>query len=860
MSIAKLGSFFRSKKEKNSDNSGSGNVRKILSKLSGAFMLPISVMAIAGLFLGVGATVAEKAAGVAAVQKIGELLKILGDPVFGALPLLFAAAFVIAFTDEAGVAVFAAIIGYLVFSAVQGVFITPVTSTVNGKEDIDGYVVLFEQGGRSAKSLKQLVGSTLGIRSLQTSVFGGIVVGLVVQYLYNKFHTIQLPRVISFFGGKRFVSLVTIPAMAVLAFVFLLFWPWVGIALNFLGEALNKTPVGVNSLIFGYIERSLIPFGLHHVFYAPVWYTPAGGDLNEALKAFVSTNSLPLDLSLEGAQGAVAAAGVSEGYANFVKLFQDAAKEPNGFQGDSVMSLKLLGYGNTVALFSPTELVALKNPSSTIPTTLSWVGKTTSQQVTVAGKTYYLYSNVPLFAFVQYALNIKVGQYLDGKFGVMMLALPAAAAAMIFAAPKENRKVAAGTVVPAAFTSLITGVTEPIEFTFLFLSPLLFWGFHSIMAAFSFMFANLLNVHIPMAFSGGILDFVIYGVIPFQKGTQFWFPLLTGAAYMPVYFFVFYFWIKYKNLETPGRGGNTKLFTRKDYEAKKDAKHSAEGMTSAKTVDPQAYAVVQAYGGTENITAYNNCASRLRYDVKDVRKINPEALKAAGAVAVKFEGSNHAQGIFGPVAEQLNSKIKSQRDLIAAKEAEEKASSVRKLNQAPVVEKEVVKKETPVKKTTVQQLTKPVSLYTPARGDLKPLEYLNDGVFSNKTMGDGFVVRFVSEKVGNVYSPVDGVVTLVFPTKHAYGIETKEGVKLLVHIGIDTVNLNGQGFESFVRLGQKVKAGDQLAKVDLPFLKRHKVKSDVITLVLPESKYKNFSVTLDTNEVPKLGIRVGLVR
>ncbi|WP_036458715.1 PTS transporter subunit IIABC [Mycoplasma leonicaptivi] len=773
--------------EKKLNNSNSGKIRKILSKISGAFMLPISVMSIAGLFLGVGAAIAGLDASKPGLVLFGNAIKMLGDPVFAALPLLFAAAFVIAFTDEAGVGVFSTIIAYLVFLSIQSIFIENV---LDENKTLVGYTILFKEGGRDPKALTNLVGNTLGIKSLQTSVFGGIAVGLTVQYLYNRFHTIQLPKVISFFGGKRFVSIIAIPVSFVLAIIFLLFWPWIGVGLNYFGTALGKSPAGVESLVFGFIERSLIPFGLHHVFYAPLWYSSAGGDVNLLLTDWIKTQE---------ASGKLFEQGESLKY-----LVQEVSANINGFQGDSSASLNLLKFGNTI-------------------------------EYKLDGQQY----SIPLFTFIE-QIGMKIGRFADGKFSFMMFGLPAAAAAMILAAPKENRKVALGTVVPAAFTSFITGVTEPIEFTFLFLAPYLFWGFHATMCAISFMAANLLGVHIPMAFSGGVLDMLLYGIIPFAKGTNFYWTIVVGLGYIPIYFFVFYYAIKKLDIATPGRGGNTKLFTKADFLNKK------EGSSQANNIDAQALAIVEGYGGLDNITAFNNCASRLRYDVKDVSKVNEEKLKQAGAVAVKIEGKNHAQAILGPSAEQVNAKIKSQRTLIAQWEQENK--------NIPVTMEETKKEE------STSTTRKSVKIQTAAKGDLLPLESLEDGVFSEKVMGDGFVVRFDSEIIGNVYSPVDGKVNVVFPTKHAYGIETRDGVKVLVHIGIDTVHLQGEGFKSFVEVGQRVSAGDKIAQVDLSLLNEKKIKSDVITVVLKEGSMSTLELDEGKTKAATTSETVGRVR
>ncbi|WP_069099822.1 PTS transporter subunit IIABC [Mesomycoplasma ovipneumoniae] len=806
MSIS-LKSVFSEKTRKSTNNSGAGKMRKILSKLSGAFMLPISVMSIAGLFLGVGAAIARNANS-GSLKQFGDLIQALGDPIFAGLPVLFAIAFVIAFTDEAGVAVFATVIGYLVFSSVQSVFITDVDNGVS---------ILFTGAGRDPAGLKSLVGGALGIRALQTSVFGGIAVGLVVQYLYNRFHTIQLPQMISFFGGKRFVALITIPVMGLLAFVFLIFWPWIGIVLNLFGASLAKVPYGFESFIFGYIERSLIPFGLHHVFYAPLWFSSAGGDAGATITDWAKDQGIEVITKTAEAANqtqviyeVVAKAQTIPGD-SLKEILIDIAKNKDKFVGDSTASLTLLGSPNTI-------------------------------DYTVDGKEF----SIPLFTFLENH-GFKVGRFADGKFSGMMFGLPAAAAAMIMAAPKENRKVAAGTVIPAAATSFVTGVTEPIEFTFLFLSPLLFWGFHAFMMALSFMFANLAGVHIPMAFSGGVLDLLIYGAVPVQKGTNFWWVLVVGLAYVPIYYFVFLFVIKWKNLETPGRGTNTKLFTKSDYLARKDRSKSAS------SVDPQVLAIVDGYGGIDNITNFNNCASRLRYDIKDLSLVDEQKLKAAGVVAIKVEGQHHVQAILGPIAEQMNAKINSQRDLIKAMSQDEIDAILKNKPAKPMPEK--------VEMTKCENKTchLPEEIYSPATGELIELAQVKDGVFSEEKLGKGFAIRVGNTGKKDIFSPINGQIKMVFATKHAIGFASKDNkTQVLIHIGIDTVELQGKGIEVFVEAGQDISVGDKVASVDLDYLTQSEIKNtDIIVVILHESDKKEFEFKVPLQNIDQLPMLVG---
>lgn len=587
------------KKEKKVSTKTGGGFKAFMSKLSGAFLLPISVMAIAGLFLGVGATIAGQWQHFENVKTLGLFIKSLGEPIFAALPLLFAAALAVSFTEEAGVAVFGAIIGYMTFSMIQTVFI---------KEVQGGYEILWIDPARKPEALGSLVDTTLGIKSLQTSVFGGIMVGLVVQWAYMRFHTIKLPNVISFFGGKRFVALIVIILMIPLAFIFLVLWPYIGYGFNWFGQNSGKVPYGFDSFIFGFIERSLVPFGLHHVFYAPLWYTGAGGNVGSALETWLQAgNSITPDSSISA------------------KNILDALK---GGSGDSTSTVALVGISGNIVEF-------IKSGGS-------------KQQL-------------PLYEFVAQELNIKLGRYLQGKYVFMLWGLPFAGLAMVLAAPKENRKAAFGIVFPASLTSFVTGVTEPIEFTFLFLAPLLFFGFHAFMCATAFLLMNLMGAHIGMTFSGGVLDLVIYGIIPMAKGTNFWWSIVFGGGYAPIYFFVFYFWIKKANLATPGRSGNTKLFTKKDYLMKKENSSNVvvdnyENLELSQT-EIQSIKIIEAFGGKENILKTGNCASRLRFDVVDANNVSEEKLKAAGAFGVRKISNTHVQAIFGPKADQIRVSI-----------------------------------------------------------------------------------------------------------------------------------------------------------------------------------------------------------
>ncbi|VEU59257.1 PTS transporter subunit IIABC [Mesomycoplasma neurolyticum] len=926
----------------------SGKWKLVFSKISGAFLLPISIMAIAGLLLGVGSTIASNTNSDAG-KIFGSFIQALGKPVFDALPLLFAAAFVVAFTNEAGVGVFAAIVGYFTFLAVQAPFFTdvyqykfydatndaetidkiladPKLGMLEHNKDLGVYYILDDKGdkileflgyeilgisykaGRSLEASKQIISNSLGFKSLQTSVFGSIIVGIIVSYLYNRFHKIQLPTYISFFGGKRFVSIITIFAMIPLSFAFLLFWPWVGTVLDLFGRFLQTVPYGFESLIFGFIERSLIPFGLHHAFYAPLWYTSVGGDVASSLNDYhlnlindvKTTMKFTTDAEaiayIKNSVGAYAISGDSleiakknidlknlnlkNGGLSYIDLLDYVSKNRDSFQGDSKISAASLGIdANDISFIDV---------------------------VTKDGQKTFVQKSLPLFTFYEQKLSLKVGRFMQGKYPFMQFGLPAAAFAMIMAAPKQNRKFASGVVLPCAFTALVTGVTEPIEFTFLFLSPVLFWGFHAFFCALAFMLMNLFGAHIGQVFSGGFLDLIIYGALPVLKGTKFWWWAIIGVFYVPIYYFIFYFWIKKFNLATPGRGQTTRLFTKADYNSRNESS-SYEGLLPWRERE-----IVLGFGGWDNITAFNSCASRLRYDIIDKNKVDINRIKAAGATGVMFVGDNHAQAIFGPKAEQINATIISHMNadlgLIENNEADKikvvfakdyckhfkkkdqteeildfdnEIPDVQDLDDIPNPEEEITSNDQELfteeheyenevleandmvdfsdltfdDEEEVEEEVEEISedgtlkvvvkkhrryyskIKNPTYGIVKKLEILNDGVFSEKMVGDGVAI-YVPRNVkrAKIYAPFDSVVTTAFPTGHAYGFTSKNGVNVLIHVGIDTVNLNGEGFTSHVQQGQKVKTGDLVAEVDMQIIREKATNAEIVYVVPQDSR------------------------
>ncbi|XP_023226483.1 uncharacterized protein LOC111627146 [Centruroides sculpturatus] len=322
-----------------------------------------------------------------------------------------------------------------------------------------------------------------------------------------------------------------------------------------------------------------------------------------------------------------------------------------------------------------------------------------------------------------------------------------------------------------------------------------------------------------MTFSGGALDLIIYGAIPVAKGTYFWWAILIGLVYIPIYFFAFYFAIKRFNLPTPGRGENAVLYTKADYQAQQSSRH---GPQPGQSTDRQVNLVVEGFGGWDNIKTYTNCASRLRYDVYDPAKVNESKFKQAGAFGVQKVGQHHYQIIFGPASEQINAKIMAARGKTMAVST-------------PTFEKQKTASSETVKLTKID-----VKGVVPGRS--MSLKSLKDGVFSEKIMGDGLAIMPKVSSKQIFYAPISGKLVTVFPTGHAYGIQNSQGVSVLVHIGIDTVNLRGEGFKSLVRQDQVVTAGDPLAEVNLTLVKKKAPSIATVVVLTPDSKGKAKSI------------------
>lgn len=664
----------------------------VLQRVGRSFMLPIAILPVAGLFLGIGGsftnTTMLDAYGLMEIFGPGtvmygffSVMSKAGDIVFANLPIIFAMGVAIGMAKkEKEVAALSAAIAFFIMHASIGAMI-----------DIRGLAETLPAGS---------IAPTVGIQSLQMGVFGGIIVGLGVAALHNKYHMIELPQVLSFFGGSRFVPIISAIVYLFVGILMSFIWPTIQNGIYAVGDIVRSSGYA-GTWVYGFMERALIPFGLHHVFYLPFWQTGVGGTAEVA------------GTLVEGAQN----------------IFFAQLADPNTIK-----------------------------------------------------------------------FSVEATRFMSGKFPLMIFGLPGAALAMYTCAKDNKKKVAGGLLLSAALTSMLTGITEPLEFTFLFIAPLLY-VIHCVFAGLAYMLMHIFNVGVGMTFSGGLIDMTLFGILQGNAKTNWIWIVIVGIVYFIVYFFVFKFLILKNDYKTPGREDDdqeTKLYTRADVNEKK-----ANGAVSK---DAQSAMISKGLGGKANISDVDACATRLRVTVFDQDKVDEALLKSSGAAGIIRKG-NGVQVIYGPRVSVIKSHLE---DYLSSNPNEDEDIVV-----------EEVAPETKAEKTIVETFAAITD------GSIDVISNMPDATFANKMMGDG--VMFISE-TGEVYSPCDGSVELVFPTKHAIGLKSEKGNEILLHIGVDTVNLNGEGFTTFVEAGQTVKKGDLLVKFDLDFVKKNAV-SDAIALV-----------------------------
>lgn len=684
----------------------------VLQRVGRSFMLPIAILPVAGLFLGIGGsftneTMLETYGLVGLMGKgtimyaILSVLSAAGNVVFANLPILFAMGVAIGMArKEKEVAALSAAIAFLIMHASIGCMID-----INGGTD------------------SMLAGSTtsvLGITSLQMGVFGGIIVGLGVSALHNRFYKIELHQVLSFFGGTRFVPIISSIVFLLVGIAMFFIWPPIQNGIYKVGDLVLRSGYG-GTFIYGVMERALIPFGLHHVFYLPFWQTAVGG---------VATVNGQL---IEGAQNIFFAELGTKGIEHF---------------------------------------------------------------------------------------SVSATRFMSGKFPLMIFGLAGAALAMYKCAKPEKKKIVGGLLLSAALTSMLTGITEPIEFTFLFVAPVLY-VIHCALAGLSYMLMHILNVGVGMTFSGGLIDLTLFGILQGNQKTSWVWVVIVGIGYFIVYYFGFSFLINKFNFKTPGReegDAETKLYTRADVNAKKAGKND---QASGGNDDETSVLITKGLGGKANISDVDCCATRLRTTVFDASKVDESILKQSGAAGVIKKG-NGIQVIYGPRVTVIKSNLEDYLHSAASDLVEEETKE------------ETVKVEAKVS--------------SPLAGKVLTLQEVNDGVFSEGMLGEGIAIE---PEDGVVVAPFDGEVSMVFDTKHAIGLVDENGVELLIHVGIDTVQLNGKHYEVMVKDGQKVKAGDEMIKVDLEGIKKEGYRTITPIIVTNTDNYQSITQTTQS-QVKKL--------
>lgn len=654
----------------------------ILQRVGRSFMLPIAILPVAGLFLGIGGSLTNETMlstyGLTNLMGPGtpiySILLVLNDAgniVFSNLPIIFAVGVAIGMAkQEKAVAALAAAIAFFIMNAAIGAMI-----------DITGGVDNLLEGAAA---------DVVGITSLQMGVFGGIIVGIGVAALHNKFYKIELPQVLSFFGGTRFVPIICSIVYLFVGIAMFYIWPPIQAGIYKVGDIVLKSGY-FGTWVYGVMERALIPFGLHHVFYLPFWQTAVGGTAEVG------------GVLIEGAQN----------------IFFAELSVPD----------------------------------------------------------------------IQH-FSVEATRFMSGKFPLMIFGLPGAAFAMYRCAKPQKRKVAGGLLLSAALTSMLTGITEPLEFTFLFVAPLLY-VIHCIFAGLAYMFMHIFGVGVGLTFSGGLIDLFLFGIMQGNAKTDWLYIVLVGLVYFAVYYFLFSILIRKFNYKTPGREDDsteTKLYTRSDVNARKQSQQKTA--SAGNSNDTLSADIVKGLGGIKNISDVDCCATRLRVTVHNGNNVNDSILKATGAAGVIKKG-NGVQIIYGPRV----TVIKSNLDIYMSSNNNKHTDSN-------------------------------IEIYAPIDGIAMSLDKVEDGVFSEGMLGEGIAIQPMANDtdICKIYSPVDGEISLVYDTKHAIGIVCDKA-EILIHIGIDTVKLNGKHFNIRVKNGDKVKKGQLLGSFNVKSIEKDGYKT-----------------------------------
>ena len=658
----------------------------VLQRVGRSFMLPIALLPVAGLLLGIGSSFTNEtmlaAYGLNSVIHPGTLIYTIldvmsqtGSAVFNNLALLFAMGVAIGMArKEKEVAALSGAVAYIIMN-------TAIQAMINAAGGVDAM---------PANSTTTM----LGITTLQMGVFGGIVVGLGVAALHNKFYKIELPQVLAFFGGTRFVPIISSIVYLIVGIAMFYVWPVVQNGISALGSLVLASGYA-GTFIYGLLERALIPFGLHHVFYMPFWQTAVGG------------TAIIDGVTVTGAQ--------------------------------NIFFAELASKSTTVFSVSATRFMA-------------------------------------------------------GKFPFMIFGLPGAALAMYQCAKPEKRKVAGGLLLSAALTAFLTGITEPLEFTFIFVA-LPMYAVHCVLAGLSYMFMHILNVGVGMTFSGGLIDMVLFGVMQGNAKTHWIWIVVVGVVYFVIYYLVFRFMITKFDYKTPGRDDaeEVKLYTRADV----NARSAASGSNAPAGDDPVSALIVEGLGGTDNLSDVDCCATRLRCTVKDAALVRQDVLKASGASGVICKG-NGVQVVYGPKVAVIKAKL------------EDYLENAPKTPAAPAAPAPAAAPAAPA------AAAKDTVLAACLTGTVVPLAEVKDEAFASGALGDGIAIE---PAVGELVAPADGEISSTFDTHHAVGMTTVDGAELLMHIGIDTVKLGGKHFTYLVNEGDKVRKGQPLIRFDIEAIK-----------------------------------------
>lgn len=654
----------------------------LLQRIGQSFMLPIALLPIAGIFLGIGSSLTNTNM-LAAYHLKGlmgpgtapyilfSLLNSAGSIIFDNLPILFAVGVAIGMArSEKATAALSSIVAFFVMHSTIGSLIT--------------------YTGRSHSFLTGATTEIVGITSLQMGVFGGIIVGLGVAALHNRFYKIELPKVFSFFGGTHFIPVISAITYVGIGILMFYIWPPIQILINDAGKLVLMSGYG-GTFVYGLLERALIPFGLHHVFYMPFWQTAVGG------------RELVNGQLIEGAQNIF-----------FAEL---ASPDTSHF-------------------------------------------------------------------------SVAATRFMSGKFPLMMFGLPGAALAMYTCARPENKKAVGSLLLSAAISSAVTGITEPLEFAFLFVAPPLY-VIHCAFAGLSYMLMHMLNVGIGMTFSGGFLDFFLFGILQGNTKTSWLHVIPVGILYFIVYFIVFRVMILKFNYQTPG--------------------HEKDNAAPVNNADNKSQQILDGLGGLENISDLSCCATRLRVTLHRPSKLNKEMLLATGAAAVVANGDG-VQVVYGPEVTVIHARLQDYiAQIISASSSTADNSAAVPTTSAEVSNPAVSAEAKDSDNLSVADAITDI-VYAPCNGTVIPLKEINDGVFSEGYIGEGLAIEPVD---GSFYAPFDCSVAMVFDTHHAIALHTANDTELILHVGLDTVKLNGQHLEVFVQEGQEIQKGDLILRADL---------------------------------------------